>query len=264
MIAEALLAEETRPRLVLSGSALLLVMRGVNLNPGADPDDMVSVRVWIDPHRILSLRARRVMAVSDINTALEEGCGPADPAEYLLMLSKRLIERLEPTIEDLSDEVDGLEQEVVHLAGEENRHRLASMRHTAITLRRHIAPQRDVMNRLLTESIDWINATHRSCLRETTDMLTRFVEDLDSMRERASVIQDEMMNRQAAQMNHRMFVLSIIAVVFLPLSFLTGLLGINVGGIPGSDHRAAFAIVCAFLAGIAVAQIALLRRMRWF
>ena len=63
----ALMAQETRPRVLSSGDSLLLILRGINFNPGADLDDMVAIRMWFDEHRIISMRHRRVMAMDDIN-----------------------------------------------------------------------------------------------------------------------------------------------------------------------------------------------------
>ena len=76
--------------------------------------------------------------------------------------------------------------------------------------------------------------------------------------------QEELNSRLAEQMNKRMYVLGVVAGVFLPLGLLTGLLGINVGGIPGTESPMAFALVCAFLGLIAVGQVWLFRRMKWF
>lgn len=64
-------------------------------------------------------------------------------------------------------------------------------------------------------------------------------------------------------MNNRMFVLSIVAAVFLPLGFLTGLLGINVGGIPGADYEAAFYIFTVILVGIVAIQLWFFRKRHW-
>ena len=101
-------------------------------------------------------------------------------------------------------------------------------------------------------------------LRETTDHLTRFIEDLDSVKDRAVVCQEEVNNNLTEQMNNRMFVLSIVAAIFLPLGFLTGLLGINVGGIPGADYNNAFVIFILILIVVVVAQVWIFRKKKWF
>ena len=71
--AEALLAEETRPRCMLSANGLLLTLRGINPNPEADPEDMVAVRMWSDGKRIITTRRRRLQAASELGEAIEKG-----------------------------------------------------------------------------------------------------------------------------------------------------------------------------------------------
>ena len=83
----------------------------------------------------------------------------------------------------------------------------------------------------------------------------RYVEDLDESRERAAVTQEELAGRISDRMNKTMYMLAIVATVFLPLGLLTGLLGINVGGIPGTDNTYAFLIVCLMLVSLAFAEL---------
>ena len=76
VIVEALTVEETRPRSLVHKGGMLVILRGVNLNPGTDPEDMISIRFWIDSNRIVTLRHRHVMAIDDLRQAVEEGSGP--------------------------------------------------------------------------------------------------------------------------------------------------------------------------------------------
>ena len=100
-------------------------------------------------------------------------------------------------------------------------------------------------------------------MREAADRLTRSVEDLDSARDRAAVTQDEIANRLSELLNKRLYTLSIIAAIFLPLGFLTGLMGVNVGGIPGEGFRWAFLILCVIMAGIGGVQLWVFRKAGW-
>ena len=104
---------------------------------------------------------------------------------------------------------------------------------------------------------------NRNTIRETLDRLSRYLEDLDVSKESALVLQDDLNNRAATQMNRTMFVFSIIAAIFLPLGFVTGLLGINVGGMPGVDSGAAFWITVVILAVIVGIEFMLFRLMKW-
>ena len=96
------------------------------------------------------------------------------------------------------------------------------------------------------------------------DRMTRYLEDLDLVRERTSVLQEEVMNISMAQQNTRMYVLSIVSLIFLPMTFVTGVFGMNVGGLPGLEDPTAFVIVVATMLFISIAVIAVLKVKRWF
>ena len=113
------------------------------------------------------------------------------------------------------------------------------------------------------EDLTWFDNRQKSRMREVTDRVIRYVEDLDEARERAAVVQDELMNRLSEQMNRNMYLLSVVAAIMLPLGFLTGLLGINVGGIPLADNSHGFMVVSGLLAAVVVLEIVLVRRLHW-
>lgn len=263
LVIEALLAEDTRPRTTLIGNGLLIALRGVNLNPGADPEDMVSVRIWIDGNRIVTTRRRELLSISDIISLLETGEGPASSADFVSLLADRLVWRMTDTVEGMEDKAAELEENMLESGQASLRFELASLRRQAITLRRYLSPQREALGRLVTEKVEWIDDAHRMRIREITDRLIRDMEDLDAVRERAAVSQEELLSRFSEQLNQRMYVLSIVAAIFLPLGFLTGLLGINVGGMPGADNPHAFWIFSALLLIAVVMLLLLFRWKKW-
>lgn len=261
--AEALLAEETRPRCMLMGNSLLLTLRGINPNPETDLDDMVAVRVWSDGKRIISTRRRRLQAAADIKDDIEKGIGPANASEFIESLTDKMVQRMADIIDIISDEVDDLEEMVLTMESYELRPKIAELRRNAIGLRRYLSPQREAVSRLVGEKIDWLSEMDRSRLRESGDRTTRYIEDLDMARERAVVVQEELSSRLSEKMDRTMYILSIVAAIFLPLGFLTGLLGVNIGGIPGADNQGSFLIFNLLLAGIVVLQIVLFKVKKW-
>lgn len=263
LVVEALLAEETRPRTTTIGQGLLIALRGVNLASGAEPDDMVSIRVWIDRERILTTRKRNLLSIADIIEQLDSGRGPTKTADFLVELADRLVWRMSDTIDQCEDRVANLEDQVLESNSRSIRFELANLRRQAITLRRYLAPQREALARLIVEKVDWLDEVSRLRLREVSDRLIRLIEDLDAVRERAAVTQEELMNRLSEQVNSRMYVLSVVAAIFLPLGFLTGLLGVNVGGIPGSQYAEAFWIFVGVLIGLLLLQVWLFRWKNW-
>lgn len=263
VLSEALIAEDTRPRVVSSRNSLLLILRGVNCNPGADPEDMVALRMWFDEQRIISMRHRKVMAIDDIRKQIESGKGPSNPSEFLVMTANRLVDRMADVVADIDDTVDELEEIVLTAESYELRPKLANIRRQSIGLRRYMAPQRDVLSRLQNERISWLSDIDRVNIREVAERTARFIDDIDSARDRAAITQEELNNRLSEQMNKTMYVLSIVAAIFLPLGLLTGLLGINVGGIPGTESKIAFTLVTLMLVGIAFIEFWMFRRRKW-
>lgn len=261
--AEALLAEETRPRCMLSATGLLLTLRGINPNPAADPEDLVAVRVWSDGKRIISTRRRRLQAASDLAQAIEKSIGPRSAGEFVEALTDSMAERMGDVVDGVSDEVDDLEEAVLTMESYELRPKIAELRRHAIGLRRYLAPQREAVSRLFNEKVEWLSEIDRMRLRESADRTMRLVEDLDMIRERAVVVQEELSSRLSEKMDRTMYVLSMVAAIFLPLGFLTGLLGINVGGIPGADYSGSFVIFSLILVLLVVIQIWLFKLKKW-
>jgi len=239
---DGLLAGETRPRALALATGLMLVVRGVNLNPGADPEDMVAVRLWLDRRQVITSRRRRVLSVEDLSDALEAGSGPTSPGSFLVFLIGRLTERIGAVVGEIEDEVDDIELSIAEDEVAALRARLGDLRRQVASIRRFLSPQRDALDRLYRQPGDFLTDREAQDLREETDRLTRHLEDLDLARERALVTQEELQNRVAQEQNQRVYLLSVIAAIFLPLTFVTGLLGMNVAGLPGTESPWGFAV----------------------
>jgi zinc transporter len=263
MIQEALLELGTRPRSMATESGLLAIFRGVNCNPGADPEDMVAIRMFLTDRRIITMRRNRVKAVQDVHETLTAGNGPNTVGEFFVAVVDRITERIGEVVVDIEDRVAELEDTIVSAETAELRPRLAELRRESISLRRYIAPQRDMLARLTHERTAWLTDVDRTLLREAAERTARYVEDIDAARERALIAQEELNSRLSEQMNRAMYTLSIVAAIFLPLGLLTGLLGINVGGIPGTENPWAFLIVTLFLVVLAIFLIAWFKKLKW-
>lgn len=259
----ALMSDDPRPRSAVMNDGLLVVLRGVNLNPGEDPEDMVSIRVWISAKRIISTRRRKLLSIGDLRQAIEKGIGPTTTGDFLVDLSTRMVERMADVVDGISAKADLLEEQLLLVQSHKLRPKISELRREAISLRRYLAPQREAMTRLYNERVPLLNDLDRMRLREVADSTTRYLEDLDASREKAIVIQEELMSQISEQMDKRMYVLSMVAAVFLPLGFLTGLLGINVGGIPGADDKNSFYIFCVILLTVSALQIYIFKKLKW-
>ena len=224
---------------------------------------MVSIRLFISPNLIISTRKRNLLSIGELQESLEKGVGPKSSSEFLIDLTYRITSRMEDIIGQIEDRADFLEENIIDSSDVKFRNEILSIRRESIILRRYLFPQKEAMNKLYHDKITWINEYERLELRETNDQLMRHIEELDTIRDKVALIQEELSNMLSDQMNKKMYVLSIISAIFLPLTFLTGLLGINIGGIPGAQSDNAFLIFSLMLVAIVSIQYIIFKKKNW-
>ena len=139
LISKALGARATRPRIFRHGNGLLSIFRAANLNAGADPEDMISLRCWIEAERAITVRHRQSMAASDLRKALLAGNGPTRAGDFLTRLADALAGRLAPILEALDEATEKLEDAVLDGSAQIPRGELGERRRQIIRLRRHRA-----------------------------------------------------------------------------------------------------------------------------
>jgi len=263
VIADALLDSDSRPRTLNYGAGLLAIFRGVNTNPGADPEDMVSIRIWIDGNVVITTCRRNLLSVEALRQKVAAGDGPKSPAEFLLMLVEQLDDRIDPVVDELDETIEQAELSFEAGNAASYRGEFSAIRRQAARIRRFLSPQRDGLERLARETTSLLTEGDRFVLREESNRLTRQLETLDLVRERAMVAQEEIVAVLAQQQNSRMYLLAIVAAIFLPLSFLTGLLGMNVAGMPGLNNEQAFSIAVVLMSLVGVAIMILFKLKKW-
>ena len=261
---DVLISNETRPRVFREGDGLVGVLRGINFNPGDEPEDMIAMQVWAEKTRVVTLRRRRLQTPRDVLARLQEtGTGPKTSGDLVIALTRELVGKINSAIADMNDRIDELEADAADARPEDLLGEIGGIRRTCLAFKRYLSPQYEALAQLQRDPPDWMSASNRNTIRETLDRLSRYLEDLDVSKESALVLQDDLNNRAATEMNRTMFVFSIIAAIFLPLGFVTGLLGINVGGMPGVNSGGAFWITVVILAVIVGIEFMLFKLMKW-
>lgn len=260
---DALLSQVTRPRTTILNDSVLLALRGINLNPNSDPEDMISIRLYMNKNIIISTKKRDLLSVNDILQYFEQGIGPKNTSEFLVELTDRLTDRMEDYILDMEDRASALEEESIESSNSSLRTNISGIKRESISLKRYLSPQKEAIYKLYDHKISWFGEYEKIQLREINHRLIKYIEDLDSIKDKISLVQEEITNNLSEQLNQRMYVLSIISAIFLPLGFLTGLLGINVGGIPGAENKFSFYIFMVFLVFIVGIQLYIFKKKRW-
>lgn len=262
VVVEALLDNETRPRCTTIGKGLLINLRGIDRNLGADPDDMSSLRLWVEPDRAITARRVPVTAIARLSDDLRKGMGPSTISELVVTVAENIADDIEPEVLGLHDTVDDIEERVLTNRESGCMEQLGEVRQRVNSLRRYVTPQRQAMDRLANLQLPWLDDGDRTMLHEVAEQTGRFVEDLESIRERALVVTDLLEHRLGLKLNRVMYLLSVIATLFLPLTFLASLMGMNVGGIPGQGSLG-FAATSAIMGVLLLAMLVLFRRLRW-
>lgn len=235
----ALTAIETRPRGDLIDGGAIVNLRGLGATPGDDPDRLVSIRLWADANRVVSISFRTLADIDHVCAAMEAG-RITDPGDLIVEMAHVITTRLDPEVADLGDVVDELEGHIENAVIYNARARIGAARSAAIDYRRFLAPQRDALERLSTAQAQWLTDDDRLHLREAADRAARMAEEMEAVRERSALLHEQLTDLRTEQIDQRSLIVAIIALIFLPLTFVTGLFGMNVPGIPLVNDANAF------------------------
>lgn len=263
-IVEQLMDTHSRPRCQVLDEGALLILRAVNLQPNSLPEEMTSLTLWVDAERIVSVQYQPISALADYIDAMGRRRMARTQGEMVADLATRLVERLDLVVAMLIDEADELEDDAQRMPAGDVLPRVLVLRRVAMKLRRHIAPQREALNHFSMEDDPWIGPKDRNRLRDAADRVSRFSEELDTVRERSILIREQIVDRRAEQMNQSMLVLAAVTVVFAPLTLISGMMGMNVGGIPGNTDPAAFWVISVLFVLIGTGLVRLFKRLKWF
>jgi zinc transporter len=263
-VVAALIRPDTRPRTLAFPEGTLVFLRGINFNPGDDPEDMVSIRMWIEANRLVTVRQRKLLSAQDIRADLESGLGPHSIEHLITQLISRIADRVSTFVEGLDERLSQLEEGFAENIDSSARSQISAIRRQAAEVRRYLAPQKEALDGLYRNIASMSRHDFANELREQADRNTRYIEELDLLRERAMVLNEELQNLVAQEQNNRMYVLSIVSIIFLPITFVSGVFGMNVAGLPGVTNVSSFWIVAASMLVVSLAVIVGLKIKKWF
>jgi len=261
--AELLVSDQSRPRAFREGDALVATLRDINFNPGAEPEDMISMQLWSDGSRVLTLRRAPQQSPNEVRDQLDRGVGPRDAGAMITLIAELMIDHLGGAVVDINATIDRLEAEDDDRGIKARALEIAELRRDCLALQRHVSPQHEALQRISHEAPDWFEDHDRREIAESIARLRRHLDDINISKESAVVLQDELRTRAQAASQEATYKLGVIGGIFLPLTFFTGLLGSNVAGIPFAEEPWAFWGVCAACLLITLGLLAIFHRRRW-
>ncbi len=261
LIVDALLEEDTRSRVRLRDDGIMVLLKAMHLKGEemAKPEDMVSIRLWLTPGNVITTREADVDPVIEIASRLSAGEGPETPGAFLADLVEEHLREIEEQVEMLEDATDNIARLVNLHKSEDACPNMADTETRISGFLRHLNPQRPVLETLSTQPHPVIGDRERARLDDALNRLLRFLETLQNLRERMTILNDQIERIQDRQLNRSSYVFAAVATVFLPLGFITGLFGVNLMGLPFETNPNGFWIFIAGCTAITAAAVALLR-----
>ncbi|KLV08180.1 MULTISPECIES: CorA family divalent cation transporter [Photobacterium] len=261
-LVHTLLANDTRPRFEkIDEDVFLIIVRGINLNQDAKPDDMLSLRFLWYKGMLISTRKVSSRAVSMVLDLLKAGSGPKTlPAilSTLLLEVHQLIANFLDPIEDTIDELDVLNIGNAKKEAENLNHNL----HRLQRIRRYLKPQQYALQDLLNAKLPCLHE-QRLIMKNCNDVAQRTLESVEFYIEQINGFFIALSQHQSERMNKNTYLFSVVAGIFLPAGFLTGLLGVNIAGMPGTENPYAFLWFTLGLMGTIALEVLVLRMLKF-
>ena len=262
-VVDALTATETRPRCEAVGDGAFLNLRGRSKEEMDTSDMLASVRIWAVKGRVYSVTRKPLIAVAEVENMVERH-EVRDPGDLIAAFATAITTDLDPDVAQLGDELDDCEEQLDANRVFELRRMVSKVRVAAIGYKRFLSPQRAALEKLAALPGDWLADDDRLHLAAAADRAARMAEELESIRERAALVHETLTDLRAEQIDNRSLIISIAAMVFLPLTFLTGLYGMNVKGLPYAEEPWAFDAIAGACVLIAVGVVAYFAMRHWF
>jgi magnesium transporter len=262
--------QHERAKLVEGNGYFHLVVHGLGYNldtaEASTPklDIVFGKNFLITVHRAALLWLNRLY--KDMHTGEAEESMMSRGMPFLLYtLLDTLVDSYFPVLEMLDEQIDELEDAAVNAATNEVQRRIFQTKRGLVQMRRVISPQVEVANSLVNRTGDLIPQKYEPYFADVHDHLVRSFEVIDSYRDLMSGLLDVYLSTISNRLNQVMKQLAIIATIFLPITFITGIFGQNFGFMPqvAWDKGYNFWIILAFMALVTIAQIWYFKRNQW-
>lgn len=239
-------------RIELAENTLIAVVNDVLHDFSFSPSDISTLWVSVARHVVISARRNPLQSIDRLRQAVSGGAAIRSTVELLTHLLRDQGDVLVKIVRDSVARVDKIEDDLLAERLSHKRANLGTLRRVLVRLQRLLAPEPAALFRLLQRPPRWVTELDLQELRESSEEFSVVLSDMASLQERIKLLQEEIAARVSEENNRSLFVLTIVTVLALPINIIAGLLGMNVGGIPLSQHPYGFWIVAGIVASFTV------------
>ena len=237
-------------------------LKADNTDDAGDADHLVDLKLLLGKSRVVTVRSGEVKAVEEIRRNLRSGRNLRTPVDLLVFMVAGLTRRMENIIFNISRDTDAIEDQLLDEGSVPSVESIQELQRRIFRTRRLLNSVKLVLAPIATDPVLALDAGDSRTLNNSSDHVAQLIEGLEDCRARIQMLQDQIEAEHSATMSRSSLNLSIVATVFLPLTFVTGLLGMNVSGIPEAHNPWGFWTICIISIVIAnIAWLMLHRRM---
>lgn len=230
-----------------------------------DSYEAEEVDIFLGKNYIVSFHKEKMNGFHSFMQRLEKGnIDDFSPVYILHGLIDNLVDDYFPILYEVEDQILLLEDKKNVLSTKVIMERLYEVRSDLVTLRKSVVPMRDLLYRIINISkIDGI-VDFKHYFTDVYDHLIKLTEMVETNRELSSDIRDNQLSIQSNRTNNIMMALTIITVIFMPLTFIAGLYGMNFEYMPELHYKYSYFIVLGLMLLITIAMIVWFRKKGWF
>jgi zinc transporter len=260
-VVEALLEPDPRVHVQHLGTGLCAVLADLHHDFDRNPEGIGQLRIFVEGQRMISFRRHRLRTVDQIRRDLASGAvAPRTVSELFAVLLERLAASFGDVVTKLGDTIDDAEDEILAGRYQPQGKVLGSVRRNLARPRRHLNANRMALGPLRGHLPDVLDADP-SEIRQAIERMDTISQDMELVQERTRLLQEEIAARQGEATNRNLFLLSTVSAALLPITLITGIFGMNVGGLPGVNHPHGFRwVMLSILVTVSVSLALLFRR----
>jgi magnesium transporter len=264
------LEERHVPKIDDWGDHLYTVLHAVRPAANADhPLSTVELDLFVSKRYVVSYQSRPISAVDRVWAACSRDDRQLNKnsANLLYLLADELVNEYLPVVEEISTDLDAIEDEVFATASSAVLAQLFTLKRATVLLRRIMFPQREVLNKLARGDFAVIAPEDRVLFRDVYDHLVRLHDMAEGLRDLSGSVMDTYLSVVNNRMNEVMKTLTLLTTLFMPLTFLTGFFGMNffqpTDPLPTWTDSLTFEIVMVSMALIPLLMFFWMRRRAW-
>ncbi|MDQ6830073.1 MAG: magnesium transporter CorA family protein [Gemmatimonadota bacterium] len=247
------------------GQYLLIVLRGVRLCVETEDDpydtETINITLFVGRQYLVTVHDERALSVEEVAELARKNPEllSRGPARVAHMIADHTVDAFFPILDSVDEFVDGLEERVFARFDHASLQEIFRVKRLVLSLRRYLAPQRDVFNTLSNRPTPLLPPEVQIYFRDVYDHVLRINDSLETYRDLLSGTLDAYLSQVSNQLGQVTKGLSVVATLSLPFVVISGMWGMNVAEIPLSHHPHGFALLVALQLSIGVVLVAALR-----